>query len=68
VRLRDRIGLDDAAQRRLVWLMEVALVVVLGVGIYLGNTGIIVNAAVALWWHNCRRSSNETTTSRWTSG
>lgn len=48
MRLRDRVGLSDAAQRRLAWLMEVALVVVLGAGIYLGNTGVIVNAGVAL--------------------
>ncbi|WP_255149182.1 hypothetical protein [Halorarius halobius] len=48
MRLRDRLGLSAERQRRLVWLMEVGLVGLLFVGIERGNTGIIVNCAIAL--------------------
>jgi hypothetical protein len=43
-----RLGLDQAAQRRLAWLMETFLVGLFFVGLYEGNTGVVVNTAVAL--------------------
>ena len=46
--LREIIGLSERTQHRLVWAMEVGLVAILAVGLWLGNTGIIVNAALAL--------------------
>ncbi|MFB6142176.1 MAG: hypothetical protein ABEJ30_02405 [Halorientalis sp.] len=46
--VRDRLGVPPAWQRRLTWAMEVGLVGMLFIGIDRGNTGIIVNTAVAL--------------------
>lgn len=46
--VREFLRPPAAWQRRLTWLMEVALVGMLFIGIDRGNTGIIVNTAVAL--------------------
>jgi hypothetical protein len=46
--VRGSLHLPDAWQRRLTWLMEIALVGMFFIGIDRGNTGIIVNTAVAL--------------------
>lgn len=48
MRVRDRLGLAPRRQRQLSWLMEVGLVAILGVGILDGESGVIVNAGVAL--------------------
>jgi hypothetical protein len=48
VRLRDRVGIDAAAQARVAWGMELVLLGILVVGIWDRNTGIIVNTAVGL--------------------
>ena len=48
MRLRDRFGISDRRQRQLTWLMEVGLVGMLFIGLERGNTGIVVNAGVAL--------------------
>jgi hypothetical protein len=48
MRLRNYIGISEDWQRRLAWLMEVALVGMLFIGLDRGNTGIIVNTGVAL--------------------
>ena len=48
MRLRDRLGIEPATQARLAWGMEVVLVGILFVGIYEGDTGVIVNTGVAL--------------------
>lgn len=46
--LRDRLGISPHRQRQLTWFMQICLIGMLFVGIYEGNTGIIVNAALAL--------------------
>lgn len=48
MKLRDRLGISARRQRQLTWFMEVCLVGMFFVGLYEGNTGIIVNAALAL--------------------
>lgn len=48
MKLRDRLGISARRQRQLAWAMEVGLVGMFFVGLYEGNTGVIVNAAVAL--------------------
>jgi len=48
MRLRDWIGLDETAQRRLTRLMELSLVGMLFIGLERGSTGIIVNTGIAL--------------------
>ena len=48
MRLRDRLGIAPATQRRLSRLMQVALVGMVGVGLWRRSPGIVVNAAVAL--------------------
>jgi hypothetical protein len=48
VRVRDRFGVSQLWQRRVVWLMEASLVGMFFIGIERGNTGIIVNTAIAL--------------------
>jgi hypothetical protein len=48
VRLRERLGIPAAWQRRISYGMELALVGMLFIGLDRGNTGIIVNTAVAL--------------------
>jgi hypothetical protein len=48
MRIRDAIGISEAWQKRIARLMELVLVGLLFIGIDRGNTGIIVNTAVAL--------------------
>jgi Na+/H+-dicarboxylate symporter len=48
VRLRDRLGISAARQRQLSRGMQVALVVVLAVGAWQRDAGVLVNAGVAL--------------------
>jgi VanZ family protein len=48
VRLRERLGIDEHRFRQLTHLMELALVGMFFVGLERGNTGILVNTAVAL--------------------
>ncbi|NIS31207.1 MAG: hypothetical protein GWN07_12820, partial [Actinobacteria bacterium] len=48
MRLRDRLGVSERRQRQAVRLMEFGLVGLLFIGLERGNTGIIVNAGVAL--------------------
>jgi hypothetical protein len=48
VKLRDWLGISADWQRRLTYGMELALVGILFIGLDRGNTGIIVNTAVAL--------------------
>lgn len=48
MRLRERLGIGEAWQTRLTRAMETALVGILFVGVYEGNTGVVVNTAVAL--------------------
>ncbi|MFB6301060.1 MAG: hypothetical protein ABEH65_12460 [Halobacteriales archaeon] len=48
MKIRDRIGITTRRQRQLTWLMEVSLIGLLFIGFERGNTGIIVNTAVAL--------------------
>ncbi len=48
MRLRDRLGVTPRRQRQLSWLLEVGLVGILVVGVVDGETGVIVNAGVAL--------------------
>ncbi len=48
MRLRDRLGIGRVWQRRLTRVMELSLVGMFFVGLYGGDTGIIVNTTVAL--------------------
>ncbi|QLG62764.1 hypothetical protein [Halorarum salinum] len=48
MRLRDRLRISPARQRRLTRLMQIVLVGLLFIGLERGSTGIIVNASVAL--------------------
>jgi hypothetical protein len=48
MRLRDRVAISTRRQRQLTWLMEVGLVGMLFIGLDRGDTGVIVNTAVAL--------------------
>jgi len=48
VRLRDPLGIDETLQRRITWLFQVVMVGVLLVGVWQRETGVIVNAGVAL--------------------
>jgi hypothetical protein len=48
MRLRDRLGIDARRQRQIVWTMEAFMAFVLVVGVWTRETGIIVNAGVAL--------------------
>jgi hypothetical protein len=48
MRLRDHLGISPKTQARIAQLMELLLVVILLVGIWDGETGVIVNTLVAL--------------------
>jgi hypothetical protein len=48
MRLRDRVGLTEARQRQLTRAMQVALLVLIGLGLERGNLGIVVNASLGL--------------------
>ena len=48
MRIRDRIEVSMATQRRATWVMQVCLVGMFFIGIDRGDTGIVVNAGVAL--------------------
>ncbi|WP_254545044.1 hypothetical protein [Halomarina pelagica] len=48
MRVREYLGLSDRRQRQLVWAMELGLVGMFFIGLERGNTGVIVNTAVAL--------------------
>jgi len=48
MRIRDRLGLDPRWQARIARGMELSLVGLLFIGLDRGNTGIVVNAGVAL--------------------
>jgi len=48
VKLRQRLGITERRQRQFVRAMEVGLAVMLVAGVLLRDTGVIVNAAVAL--------------------
>ena len=48
MRLRERLGIDERRFRQLTHLMEIALVGMFFVGLERGDTGILVNTAVAL--------------------
>jgi hypothetical protein len=48
MRLRDRIGLSDRRQRQLTRAMQVALLVLIGLGLERGSLGIVVNATIGL--------------------
>lgn len=48
MRIRDRLHVSERRQRQAVRTMQVLLVVFVGIGIGEGNTGVIVNAMVAL--------------------
>ena len=48
MRVREALGVSPQWQRRISYVMEVAMVGMLFIGIDRGNTGIIVNTAVAL--------------------
>ncbi|WP_435193856.1 hypothetical protein [Natronomonas sp. EA1] len=46
--IRDHLGLSEKRQRQLTNLMEVFLIGIFFVGLYEGNTGVVVNTGVAL--------------------
>ena len=48
MKLRERVDLSERVQHALVWLMEVALAAMFVVGLYIGNTGVVVNCGIAL--------------------
>jgi len=48
MRIRDRIGLDERRQRQLTRAMQVALLVLIGLGLERGTPGIVVNATIGL--------------------
>jgi len=48
VRVRDRVGILPATQRRLTWAMEIGLIGLLFIGIERGSFGIVLNTAIAL--------------------
>jgi hypothetical protein len=48
MRIRDWLGIGERRQRQLTWAMELLIVGVLIVGIWQRETGVIVNAGVAL--------------------
>ena len=48
MRIRDRLGISVANQKRAAWLMQVGLVGMLFIGLDRPNLGIVVNAAVGL--------------------
>jgi len=48
VRIRDRLGISAERQRQAAWVMEVGLLMILTIGLYIGETGIVVNAGVGL--------------------
>lgn len=48
MRVRDWFGVSTANQRRATWFMQVCLVGMFFIGVDRGNTGIVVNAGVAL--------------------
>ena len=48
MRIRERLGIGERRQKQLTHLMELALVGMFFVGLERGNTGILVNTAVAL--------------------
>jgi len=48
VRIRDRLGISTRRQKQAAWLMEIGLFMIFTIGLYLGQTGIVVNAGVGL--------------------
>jgi len=48
MKLRRRLGISEQAEQQIVKLMEVSLVGFFFIGLYLGETGIIINSAVGL--------------------
>jgi len=48
VRLRDRVGISQRRQKQITYVLEVSLVGMLFIGLNRGNTGIVINTAVAL--------------------
>ena len=48
MRLRERLGIDERRQRRLVHLLQAALIGIFFVGLDSRNPGIVVNAGIAL--------------------
>jgi hypothetical protein len=48
MRLRSRLGISEATQRRVTWLLQVGLVGMVFIGIDRMNPGIVVNAGVGL--------------------
>ncbi|WP_251328501.1 hypothetical protein [Haloplanus pelagicus] len=48
MRLRDRLGLSTRRQRQLSRVMQVSLIGLVFVGLYEGNAGIVLNAAIGL--------------------
>ncbi len=48
MKVRDVVGIGPVWQRRITWAMEASLVGMFFIGVDRGNTGIIVNTAVAL--------------------
>jgi hypothetical protein len=48
VRLRDRLGITPATQRRLTRAMQVVLVGLIAIGLDRGSVGIVANGAIAL--------------------
>lgn len=46
--IRDRLGIGERLQKQLTWLMEAVMFLVLLVGVWRGETTVIVNAGVAL--------------------
>ncbi len=48
MRIRDYFGIDRRRQRQTTYVMELLLVVIFGIGLVTGSTGVIVNTGVGL--------------------
>ncbi|WP_137287545.1 hypothetical protein [Halorussus salinisoli] len=48
MRVRDRLGISGRRQKQVTRAMELGLVVILAIGLYDGNVGVVVNSAIAL--------------------
>lgn len=48
MKVRERLGISEPAQRRVAWTMEMGLVGLFSIGLYTGSAGVVVNAGVAL--------------------